>query len=86
MDILKFLQSKKIIPSKEVIIKEQAKKLARQVCKPEYFLVKMDNEDLSNFSNIFVDEIFSILSERLLVLRKETKKTENAINKLKCNE
>lgn len=85
MDILGFLQKNKIIPSKEIIIEEQARKLARRVCKPEYFLVKMDNQDLSNFSNIFVDEMLNILTERFINLENELKKTEKAINELKCN-
>lgn len=85
MDILKFLQSKKIIPSKETIIKEQAKKLAKQISRPEYFLVKMDNEDLSNFSNVFVDEILNILTDRFVSLDDEMKKTNDAIMNLKCN-
>lgn len=83
MDILKFLQSKKIIPSKETIIKEQAKKLAKQVSRPEYFLVKMDNEDLSTFANEFRDELTGILTKRYHILKNEIQSTEKSINNLK---
>jgi hypothetical protein len=85
MNIIKYLQSKRIIPSKETIIKNEAKKLAKQVCSPEYFLIKLDNEGLVEFTNQFTENILTILTDRHNVLLDEAEKTGKAINNLKCN-
>lgn len=83
MSIISYLQKKKIIPSRETIIKEQAKRLAKQVCKPEYFIIKLDNLELTNFANEFRDEILVEMAKRYKVLSDEAAKTENALNNIK---
>lgn len=83
MSIISYLQKKKIIPSRETIIKEQAKRLAKQVCKPEYFIIKLDNLELTEFANEFRDEILVEMAKRYKVLSDEAAKTENALNNIK---
>jgi hypothetical protein len=83
MSILKYLQSKKILPTKEVLIKNEAKRLAKQITKPEYFLLNLTNKEIVDFYNKVGDELQDIMLQRLNALRLECENTEDAIAKFK---
>lgn len=83
MSILTFLQQKRILPTKEVLIKNEAKRLANQITKPEYFLLNLTNKEIVDFYNKVGDELQDIMLQRLGVLRSECENTEDAIAKLK---
>ena len=83
MSILTFLQQKRILPTKEVLIKNEAKRLANKITKPEYFLLNLTNKEIVDFYNKVGDELQDIMLQRLGVLRSECENTEDAIAKLK---
>lgn len=85
MDILNFLQKNKILPSKSLVVESEAKKLARRIASNNYYLMDLDNEELTNFANAFNSEILDILTDRYLELQNEVGKAEKSINNLKCN-
>lgn len=83
MSILKYLQSKKIIPTKDAIIKSEAKRMAKRVTSDEFFLVKMSNTDISFFANEFREQVEAILLARRDTLRHELNNTEEALHTIK---
>ena len=83
MDIIKFLQNKKIIPTKKSLIENEARRMARRIASENYFIQKMDNEDLVSFANEFRTELTIILTERLKTLEENLDSTNKAMQNIK---
>ena len=82
MSILTFLRSKKIIPSKDEIIKSEAKRFVKIILNQHYFATKMGNKELGEFTVLFNEQMKNTLQERKEVLELELKNTIDAINKI----
>ena len=83
MSILSFLQSKKIIPTKKILIENEARAMAKRISNENYWINNMTNEDLVFFANEFRTEVTIIITDRLRVLEENIDSTNKAIQNIK---
>lgn len=82
MSIITFLRSKKIIPSKDEMIKSEVKRFVKMISNQHYFATEMGNKELGEFTVLFNEQMKNTLQKRKEVLELELKNTIDAINKI----
>ncbi len=83
MSIVNFLQKNKIIPQRNEIVKSEAQRLAKRVCRNRDSIANLTNKELGLFNQEFNSEMKRVLLDRKAKLEQEIQDLTEAINKIK---